>query len=157
MEKEQILPIFYQCSICQRNILGTTKLWADIDKRICSCCECMGATDESTIRNCKRINCKLHHHIYDDYITEVTDPPKIDKTENKKGEVEKYDEKSHLCYLCRENLYDEYYFVNSKFSLFEMGDAKNPTKKAQVKVKFCKKCFDSLFEKANLEFKNCEK
>jgi hypothetical protein len=149
-ENGEAIPIFIECTNCRRNIISTSPLWADVDKRICVCCDCFGYKD---INQCRRTNCKLYKYIDNDFITDNPDAkievePEIDR--------ENYDEKSNRCYICDKELI-EYFFVNAKFSLFELGKYEDAAAKAKLKAKICRRCFDKIFDKLKLNFEETEK
>lgn len=151
--KEETAVMFYECSSCKRNIMNTSSMWANKEKRICVCCECFGYGEGSTdLLQCRRENCKLYKYRDNDYITdtpEAVEPP--EENEIDKDAVE-YDEKSNKCYCCNKDLIIEYFYVHSKFSLFDGGKFEEPESKSKIKAKFCRTCFDKTFSKLRLIF-----
>lgn len=144
------IPIFVECTCCHRSIISTSKLWADVDKRICSCCECFGYKD---INECRRTNCKLYKYIDHDFITDDPDGSILEP----EPEINiNYDEKSNKCYVCDKELI-EYFFINSKFSLFELGKCEDAAARTKLKAKICRRCFDKIFDKLKLNFEENEK
>jgi len=149
-ESESIIPIFIECTCCRRNIINTSKMWADLEKRICACCECFSYRD---INQCRRTNCKLYQYIDHDFIADdpeqIVVEPEMDSNIN-------YNEKSNKCYICDIDLI-EYFFINAKFSLFELGKYEDAAAKAKLKAKICRRCFDKIFDKLKLDFEEIDK
>ncbi len=145
------IPIFVECTCCHRSIISTSKLWANVDKRICSCCECFGYDNDIT--ECRRTNCKLYRYIDHDFITDDPDSSILEP----EPEINiNYDEKSNKCYVCDKELI-EYFFINAKFSLFELGKYEDAAARAKLKAKICRRCFDKIFDKLKLNFEENEK
>lgn len=149
-ETGEVIPIFLECTCCHRNIISTSKLWADVDKRICSCCECFSYKD---INQCRRTNCKLYKYIDNDFIT---DDPVCSTMEPEPEINTEYDEKGNRCYVCDKELI-EYFFINAKFSLFELGKYEDAAARAKLKAKICRRCFDKIFDKLKLSFEENNK
>jgi hypothetical protein len=149
-QNETTIPIFIECTCCKRSFVNTSNMWADVDKRICSCCECFGYKD---INQCRRTNCKLYKYIDHDFIT---DDPVCSIMEPEQDHSIIYDEKDNKCYCCGNELI-EYFFINSKFSLFELGKYEDAAARAKLKAKICRRCFDKIFDKLKLNFEESDK
>lgn len=150
------MEIFCECSSCKRNILTTSSLWADKEKRICVCCECFGHNDEGGITDlmkCRRGKCKLYGYRDHDFITDAPDVSNIgEDTPEEPPAEEPYDEMSNKCYGCRKELVFDYYYINAKFSYYTGGKFESPETKSKLKAKFCKTCFEKQFAKLKLLF-----
>lgn len=153
---EEVAMMFYECSVCKRNISTASSMWADKDKRICVCCKCFkhDESEQINLMACRRENCKLHGYRDHDYITDTPDITILDKaTPKAKPEPEEeYDEKSNKCYGCRKELFVDYFYINGKLSLFTDGNFEEPESRSKIKAKFCKTCFDKTFSKLKLIF-----
>lgn len=129
------IPRFITCSRCGRSLNQIQELWADLDKRICKCCEC---NDYKELITCKRVKCNLHKYINDDFIIEL---PKVSAqvAQDESSEID-----LNSCYCCKKDLPNTYCFMNFKVTKFnQKGDIIDKTSK--IKVKICETCMSNIF------------
>lgn len=145
MKNEIEVPIFLECTSCKRSIINNSPLWANLEKRICVCCDCFGFGTQLLM--CKRFNCKYYNSRCDDFI--------IDIAENKEGTEIKpkveapvfkhnYSESSNKCYNCNKELSD-FLYINGKATQFDCkGEVESRCK--NIKVKLCPLCAKTLMD-----------
>lgn len=134
--------MFRECISCKRNLESKSELWADMERRICVCCDCFGY--EKDLIGCKRQKCKLHKHLDHDYITYEKDMKKIDVEEPVivNALIKDYSsETSTQCFKCDAELRD-FIFINAKFTKIFYDEETQP--KDRVKIKVCMKCWEEM-------------
>lgn len=138
----QRIPIFCTCSSCNRNLENNPKLWHDLYKKICKCCECFGLNKE--LIGCKRAKCSLYKYLDYDYIVLAEDEvvTYANEAETETPIVEEdYDENSNKCFCCSKELSD---FIHINIKVTKILYANDTQTKDRKKIKVCPTCWTDI-------------
>ena len=136
------IPRFKECTCCKRSIIIGSFLWADEDKRICVCCECMGYDKDITL--CRREKCPKYSYIDRDFITDI-EQPVDDEVPVDSSPAKYYDEASNKCYRCDKELLS-FLYLNCKATQFNIKGEVSAKTDNKVKIKLCEKCSKELLK-----------
>jgi hypothetical protein len=148
MDKSSIIR-FINCTCCNKNYSTDLHFWADLEKRLCKCCECSNYNAVQT-QLCKRKNCKMHQYIDADFIS-LNEKEMVEMQEI--YEIKPplpYNENDFICLFCDKEIntkLDIYFSINCKVSMLH-GDK---ITRQRNKFKLCSACYIKYFNRLKQE------